>query len=525
MPSEDDNDATRSGAAGGTGSAQEDAVSKFLAGRGVPSSSSTSREADAAAAEAKEAPAEAGGAMGAAAVNEAAPNPPPPALAGASDAAPAPPTSQAAALKSPPQTSVARSTSPGKAAKSPGSPSKTSPNAVDPTFDPNVVPAVHSIVHLLQIYGPLTYEQLKFNMNPQLVPIHAPNPALPTLPPLKPGQKPPLIADMAKSRVPRDRLQRVLDMLHELGVIHIVDKGKLAATTAVGGAGGRGVPSAPAATVTARSAATANAESASTSAAKEGGENDEPQPPPSKPKSAVEDDPNPIYCFGDGMPRMDVVQPSQLLNEIRAAGEEVQRAQQRIELLKEALVVADGASPEEAGPATETADAETAVPAAETEASGKAQPNRSKAPKGMTPQHALSTLKKLLNLHPEIVRDPVYAAALRMFKVPPPSAAGGGPHDEAALDRHGKIVDNSPEMERILAAGRLQSSVGGGGGLKKRASGTLALDRGADGSGAGSGSKKKRKKGRPSKSASSGSLKGGGGSAEPPAVHANASWA
>jgi hypothetical protein len=30
-----------------------------------------------------------------------------------------------------------------------------------------------------------------------------------------------------------------------------------------------------------------------------------------------DDDPNPVYCFGNGAPRMDVVFPSRILDEIQ----------------------------------------------------------------------------------------------------------------------------------------------------------------------------------------------------------------
>ena len=36
-----------------------------------------------------------------------------------------------------------------------------------PRLDPDVIPVVHSLIHLLQTYVTLSYEQLEFNMVPQ----------------------------------------------------------------------------------------------------------------------------------------------------------------------------------------------------------------------------------------------------------------------------------------------------------------------------------------------------------------------
>ena len=49
-------------------------------------------------------------------------------------------------------------------------------------------------------------------------------------------------------------------------------------------------------------------------------------------------DPNPIYFFGNGVPRMYTVLPSDILDEIWEAGEDVLRTRRRIGMLWEVLV-------------------------------------------------------------------------------------------------------------------------------------------------------------------------------------------
>lgn len=440
---------------------------------------------------------------------------------------------------------------------------KSNKNKSNPLLDPAVVPAVHSIISLLQTYGPLSYEQLKFNMVPQLVPVEvAANNAMgmTRFPPLKVGQAPPVIPSPTQvvgigektTKRTRDRLLKVLDILHELGVIHLVDKSKLKS---------KGKKAKPAA------AGAAAAEKGG--AADMAGSNEEPpsqagaaaamatkQPPP--PEENQADDPNPIYCFGNGIPRMDVVLPSTVLSEIKKAGEEVLRTKHRIEILRKALLAGgkgDGKTEEKtlqgvdkAADGDKAAAKKTATPAA-TPASAaiKDPPKKGRPPKRKrksqqqpnTPfQRARAVLEQLYALHPdEISRDPVYAAALKMFR-----ADVSKQTRKAIAEKHGMKVENSKEMEVLIAAGvnfGKYSSGSGGGKEGTNAGGTLGKSKkrasGSKESLAGEGVKKKRKKGRPPKnstgnSSSSEKLKqqqqpsAGAGDVVTPVVRANASW-
>ena len=328
------------------------------------------------------------------------------------------------------------------------------------------------------------------------------------------------------SRPPKDKLQKVLDILFELGIIHLVDKSRLKqqqdAVSGVVGGGGEG---------------------------EEGkiNEGDSDEPPTEQAIRAAYNDPNPIYCFGNGMPRMDVVLPSQILNEIKLAGEEVLRMKLRVDLLRKALLAIgeEGKKEEEdvavvggenkevqqqqlvaesAGGANETIGA---APTATTE---KQQPPNTKRPRRkQTPeQHAIKTLKRLYQLHPEIVNDPVYAAALKMFSI----------NVGTKIDHHNILVENDAEVDMIIGkisggdnAGNNSNSKNGvkGGGMSKKNSSSDNVQRGLKRSAStdsGGGLKKKKRKGRPPKNSnSSDKLKGGSGSVgEIPVVRTNASW-
>ncbi|KAL7534589.1 hypothetical protein ACHAWF_004883 [Thalassiosira exigua] len=427
------------------------------------------------------------------------------------------PPAKPAAAKAPPSGAayVALAAAPSAVPPDPSASPSDADADVGPILDPKVAPAVHSIIHLLQIYGPLSYEQLRFNMVPQLVPIGGPSLGSlgsTPLPPLKAGQRPPDLSGRARVGRGKDTLRKphrvdfrplkVLDIMQELGVIHLVDKDKLAergrAWSSSGGGGG-----------------------------KEGADLTKPPAP------AIPDveDPNPIYCFGDGKPRMDVVLPSRILEEIRLAGEEVLRARERIGILRGALLAAmgEGGKAEREGTTAtttvstnRTAETTPGKPLPEGRARGREAKNE-----GLTPQHALTTLQRILELHPEVVRDPVYAAALRMFRVPGAprlERARKGGAGAAASGGTGIVAteENSAEMEAVIRASNLSfdrrssdgsSGLGGVSGGKmalKRASGSsLGSSEGVEGGGAGGGSggKKKRKKGRPPKNSSGGSLK------------------
>lgn len=305
---------------------------------------------------------------------------------------------------------------------------KPLPNIPDQSLaDPTVIAGVNSIIALLQSYGPLSYEQLKFNMATQLVPTNQ---------------------VVQSDTATKDRLQQVLGILVELGVIHEVDKKSL-------GKGGCLITKA-----TAKKLLKDKEEAKE----KEGGISK------SETESTDQPDLNPVYCFGNGIPRMDVVLPSQILSEIKQSGEEVLRMQKRIEILRNCLRDVDAMSLKEKGDAatSEGDTASTSVSKTKTSSYDKAK----------------EVLKQLHELHPEIVQDPVYAAALRMFKL-----------------KEGIPGLNEEDEERTL-----QNMHGSGGGkLGKRVSASSLASSG-DGSG-----KKKRKKGRPRKNSE-------------PALKANATW-
>ncbi|KAL3811054.1 hypothetical protein ACHAXA_004565 [Cyclostephanos tholiformis] len=237
---------------------------------------------------------------------------------------------------------------------------------------------------------------------------------------------------------------------------------------------------------------------------------------------------------------MDVVLPSRILDEIQEAGREVMRAQRRIELLRKALMAEDESPSMASADGTSTGNVENTAAAAgapiTTEASsGVAQPailamddddGRTAAPtkvrrrKQSPQQHAASVLRQLYQLHPEIANDPVYAAALRMFRV----------NVGTDIDHHRMNVENCPEVDVICRKilnddGRMGSGPARHG--KKRASSSDGQRRSASdgGEGASGGGGKRRKKGRPPKKSNSGDkLTKGGSAGESIAIRANASW-
>lgn len=291
--------------------------------------------------------------------------------------------------------------------------------------DPVIIAGVNSIIALLQSYGPLSYEQLKFNMAAQLVPIN-----------------------QAVQSDNKDRLQQVLGILVELGVIHKVDKKSL------GKGGSLKKKSSPK-----KSLKDTNENDSSTPAAKEKEGDGEGGPTKSENESSCQPDLNPIYCFGNGIPRMDVVLPSQILNEIKEVGEEVLRMQKRIEILRNTLHEIDAKTPKENGADELSA---TTLEGDKPYANSKTEPY----------DKAKDVMKQLLELHPEIVQDQVYAAALRIFK----------------------LKDGIPGLSEEDEERTLQNIHGSSGGKPGKRSSASSQASSADGSG-----KKKRKKGRPRK--------------------------
>lgn len=319
----------------------------------------------------------------------------------------------------------------------------------------------------------------------------------------------------------------MLDLLHELGVIHLVNKSKMNR-----GPGGNNYTaktakaslpktSQPRGEVTNSSAFETAASTSSIKGVTDKGGSMDASNKSSQPH--VHDDPNPIYCFGNSIPRMDVVLPCQILDKITEAGEEVLRMKQRIEILTKALRVTDNAA-EAVGEKNRgnKAEAPGTMTDATTVATGN-QPkpiNKRKQQTVGKQKQASAILKQLFQLHPEIARDPVYAAALRMFKVDVGSK----------IDHHRMAVNNTPEMEKVINAG-VNFNAGRFGLGKKRMSGISVASSGGGGGGTvggGEGSaKKKRKKGRPPKNAnnnSSDKLKSGSLAAEAPSVRVNAAW-
>jgi len=373
--------------------------------------------------------------------------------------------------------------------------------------DPKVVPAVHSIIHLLQTYGPLSYEQLKFNMVPQLVPPTI-SPAneikqvVPpkTLPPPKLGQLQAVEkereAEKEKERElkkneirpPKDKLQKVLDILYELGIIHIIDKSKLKQESdvdyATGGATLDDVEK--------------DAESAATKKQPDSISSNSEYNPTAETFVKAFEDTNPIYCFGGGVPRMDSIMPSRILTEIKQTGEEVLRMKQRVEILKKTLMLVDKESKEGVGGES---SAKPVVDAAATTAETTMeveQPDKQLPKSEVTPeQHAVNTLKQLFQDHPEIVNDPVYAAALRMFRI----------NVGNKIDHHKIYVDNGAEVamitDKILLGGDNTGNKKKQGAASSNQESQRGLKRSASSDSAGGKRKRQRKKqvkqGRPAK--------------------------
>jgi len=374
--------------------------------------------------------------------------------------------------------------------------------------DPKVVPAVHSIIHLLQTYGPLSYEQLKFNMVPQLVPptispaneikeIVPPK----TLPPPKLGQLQAVEkereAEKEKERelkkneirrTPKDKLQKVLDILYELGIIHIIDKSKLKQETDVDYASGGAT----------LDDIEKNAESIATKKQPDSISSNSEYNPSAETFVKAFEDTNPIYCFGSGVPRMDSIMPSRILTEIKQTGEEVLRMKQRVEILKKTLMLVDKESKEGVG---DESSAKPVVDAAATTAETTMEVKKpdKQLPKGkVTPeQHAVNTLKQLFQDHPEIVNDPVYAAALRMFRI----------NVGNKIDHHKIYVDNGAEVamitDKILLGGDNTGSKKKQGAASSNQESQRGLKRSASSDSAGGKRKRQRKKqvkqGRPAK--------------------------
>ena len=201
---------------------------------------------------------------------------------------------------------------------------------IEPSIaDSIIVAATRDIVALLQIYGPLSYIQLKVNIDTQF--------------------------KEEGSTVPPEKLQKVLDILVELGVICTLGD------------------DAPDLSHRSESAADGDSQTNATNN-------------------------NPFYAIGSGARRMDSILPSNSLDIINEAGEELCQTQKRIELLQSFI----------------TAEKSLAKIRAENEKRPSVIGNN------LTPhtqEFAKAALRQMMEQHPDIAHDPTYAAALRLFKV------------------------------------------------------------------------------------------------------------
>jgi hypothetical protein len=229
--------------------------------------------------------------------------------------------------------------------------------AIEPSAaDPEIVAATQDVLALLQMYGPLSYIQLKVNIETQFEE-----------------------DDSASVK----KLQKVLDILVELGIIHIVediDPG----------------------TQDSKPAASA--------------QDDE------EPESDTTKNNNPVYSFGSGARRLDAVLPSHTLDEINEAGNEISQTQQRIELLQSFLRL--GKAPVTAGVDNRPAGIGS-------------------NPAPYTQEFARKALSQMIDRHPDLVHDPTYAAALRLFKVHDATNNNKTPGTEGSKRRKKGPVDSS----------------------------------------------------------------------------------
>ena len=255
--------------------------------------------------------------------------------------------------------------------------------------DPIIVAATRDIIALLQIYGPLSYIQLKVNIETQFK-----------------GEV---------STVLVERLQKVLDILVELEVICILESG------------------APSLIHTSESTA------------------------PGVSITNVTNN-NPFYAIGSGVRRMDSILPSNSLEIISEAGEEIRQTQQRIEMLQSFIT------------------AEKSV--------AKSKVENEKRPSAIgsnltphTQEFAKAALRQMMEQHPNIAHDPTYAAALRLFKVYDVSQNNKSgsvnigssskkgkrpsPNDSSAVDTiaESKVGNESPLIDSKRSNSRLDETV------------------------------------------------------------------
>ncbi|KAL7463095.1 hypothetical protein ACHAXS_003476 [Conticribra weissflogii] len=270
-----------------------------------------------------------------------------------------------------------------------------------PIADLTVAAATNDVLALLQLYGPLTYSQLKFNIATQL--------------------------ETRKQGEPNkhDDLQAVLDTLVELGVIHLVDSSPVASAII-----------------------------------------------------SVADDTNVAYCFDQGIPRMDVVLPCELLDKLCDAGDEVSRVRERISLLRTALLEKDDVTHDE------SLDHSSENATNKNNRSWK----RNRSDKDKSQVSTENLLKHISQSYPEIRRDPVYAEAMCMVNVDACSK-----DLDICLNNQGDATHNDKSEGDVM--GKSDRSA------KRPSSSSVSPSSG--------GVKKKRKKGRPPKSSNANTSKSG----------------
>mmetsp|Transcript_19016 Transcript_19016/g.41152 ORF Transcript_19016/g.41152 Transcript_19016/m.41152 type:complete len:533 (+) Transcript_19016:356-1954(+) len=253
-------------------------------------------------------------------------------------------------------------------------PSPSVRDSDQPVADSKVVSAVNNVIALLQTYGQLSYIQLKYNIATQLD---------------------------EDDNASVDTFQQMLDILVELGAIHVVEQ----------------IPE-------------------TGSSLKTAGED-------SGPKRN-----NLFYRFGDGTPRMDVVLPSDMFDGIRDAGNEVLQIKERINFLKDALRVDD----DQAGRGKNT--------------SGSDGLKRKRDEDSSSLETAPKYLQQLLEMHPEIVQDPTYVSALRMFNVEFGKAEE--PDVEVEEEKETSMPLGNEQYRRMSTSSVASSSSGGDGSSRKR---------------------------------------------------------
>uniref|UniRef100_A0A7S4V8V7 Uncharacterized protein n=3 Tax=Ditylum brightwellii TaxID=49249 RepID=A0A7S4V8V7_9STRA len=133
----------------------------------------------------------------------------------------------------------------------------------------------------------------------------------------------------------------------------------------------------------------------------------------------------PRYAFLKGMPRADTIMPSQVLSQLRNTHKEVEQTKERIEILRNELRVISDDDNEASGEYSKTeigvidmtrSNGTDDATGGNTGDIGIKSKKRRKEKRAGT-RSVREVLKSLLFSYPEIIYDPVYAAALRSLNV------------------------------------------------------------------------------------------------------------